>query len=184
MKVSAWGSCCLFLCGSLMARAQSGPGNPAPPASSSSSVNSARPAGVSASALEHDFFAVLRNGDGNQFLAYVPEDGVNIGRDKQPTTRAEIQNQFTHRTGLYCKLFNSACIQSAAKLDASATPCSYRELLTQSEKVRTASTETTRNGVRQAILVAEVHSRKCPGPALIDFIFNYHQGGWKLFSIP
>jgi hypothetical protein len=183
MKVSAWGSCGLLLWGSLLAWAQSGSGEPAPPVASSS-VNSAKSDGISASALEHDFFAVLRKGDGKQFLAYVPDDGVNIGREEQPTTRAEIQDQFTHRTGLYCKLFDSTCIRSAVKLDAGAQPCSYRELLTQSEKVRTASTETTRNGVRQAILVAEVHNQKCPGPALIDFIFNYHQSGWKLFSIP
>ena len=69
-------------------------------------------------------------------------------------------------------------------LSSDRSPCSYRELLTQSGKVRTASTETTRNGVRQAILIAEVHNQKCAGPGLIDFIFNFHQGGWKLFSIP
>ena len=109
---------------------------------------------------------------------------MNVGRDAEHNTRAEIEDQLTNRKGLYCTLFDSSCIQSTIKLDASTPPCSYRELLTQSEKVRTASTETTRNGVRQAILVAEVHNQKCAGPGLIDFIFNYHQGGWKLFSIP
>ena len=117
-------------------------------------------------------------------MEYVPDDGVNVGRDAEHNTRVEIETQLTSRKGLYCQLFDSSCIQSTIKLDASTPPCSYRELLTQSEKVRTASTETTRNGVRQAILVAEVHNQKCAGPGLIDFIFNYHQSGWKLFSIP
>ena len=144
----------------------------------------AKPAGSSPAELERNFFAIVRSGDALKFLSYVPEDGVNLGRDAQPTTRAEIEDQLTNRKGLYCQLFDSSCIQSTIKLDASAPSCSYRELLTQSEKVRTASTETTRNGVRQAILAAEVHNQKCGGAGLIDFIFNYHQGGWKLFSIP
>jgi hypothetical protein len=182
MKVGAWGLCWMLLCGLRLTVAQSGSGSPVPPPASSG--GSAKPGAPAVSELEHDFFAMLRGGDGKQFLSFVSEDGVNLGRDARPTTRAEIQDQFARRSGLYCKLFDSKCIQSTAKLDASAQPCSYRELLTQSEKVRTASTETTRNGVRQAILVAEVHNQRCAGPALIDFIFNYHQGGWKLFSIP
>jgi len=138
------------------------------------------PAASSPSVLEHDFFAVLRQGDALQFLSYVPDDGINLGRDAEHTTRAAVEDQLTHRIGLYCKLFDSSCMQAPA--DSAA--CSSRELLTQSEKVRTASTETTRNGVRQAILVAQVQNQKCGGAVLIDFIFNYHQSGWKLFSIP
>jgi hypothetical protein len=41
-----------------------------------------------------------------------------------------------------------------------------------------------RNGVRQAILVAQPNAEQCPGNKLIDFIFNYEHGGWKLFSVP
>jgi hypothetical protein len=175
--------CWLLLGGSVMVFAQSDPAKPAPLAEANS-ASSASPAAPSPATLEREFFAILRNGDALKFLFYVPEDGVNLGRDAQHASRAEIENQLTNRKGLYCQLFDSACIQSTIKLDASAPPCSYRELLTQSQKVRTASTETTRNGVRQAILVAEVHNQNCAGPALIDFIFNYHQGGWKLFSIP
>ncbi len=129
------------------------------------------------SALEKEFFAVVREGDALKLLSYIPEDGVNLGRDAEHTTRAAVEEQLTHRTGLYCKLFDSSCMTEAGA-------CSYREMLTRSEKVRTASTETTRNHVRQAILVAQVQNEKCGGAVLIDFIFNFHQGGWKLFSIP
>ena len=174
--------CWLLLRGPVPTSAQSASGKPvAPPANGGSST---KPVGNSPAELEREFFATVRSGDTLKFLSYVPEDGVNLGRDAQHNTRAEIEDQLTNRKGLYCQLFDSSCIQSTIKLDASAPPCSYRELLTQSEKVRTASTETTRNGVRQAILVAEVHNQKCAGPGLIDFIFNYHDGGWKLFSIP
>ena len=183
MKRCAGVLCCLLLGGPVLIFAQTGSGKPAPPAAASG-VTTSKPAGSSAAELERDFFAMVRTGDALKFLSYIAEDGVNVGRDAQQTTRLEIEDQLTNRKGLYCRLFDSSCIQSMIKLDASAQPCSYRELLTQSEKVRTASTETTRNGVRQAILVAEVHNQKCPGPALIDFIFNYHSSGWKSFSIP
>jgi hypothetical protein len=183
MRASTGILCGLLLSGAVALCAQSNPAKPAVPAANSCS-GATKPASIPASALERDFFAIVRGGDSKRFLAYVPEDGVNLGRDAQLSTRAEIEDQFAHRSGLYCKVFDSSCIQSTVKLDATTPPCSYRELLTQSEKVRTASTETTRNGVRQVILVAEVHNQKCAGPGLIDFIFNYHQGGWKLFSIP
>jgi hypothetical protein len=147
-----------------------------------SATDTQKPA--SPATLEREFFAVIRDGDALKFLSYVPEEGVNLGRYADHSARAEIEEQLTHRTGLYCKLFNSACLAPSSKAEKDAKPCSYRELLTQSEKVRTASTETTRNNVRQAILVAEVHNQKCAGPGLIDFIFNYQKGGWKLFSIP
>ena len=180
LHVAALGG--LLLCTSVLSRGQTAAGktteNPAP-----ESASKAASAAPTAATLERDFFAILRNGDGLQFLAYVPEDGVNLGRDAEHSTRDEIADQLTHRTGLYCRLFDSSCISQNGKSDP-APQCSDRELLTQSEKVRTASTETMRNGVRQAILVAEVHNQKCPGQVLIDFIFNYQKGGWKLFSIP
>ena len=172
MRTVPWVLLLMTLCLPVHAWAQSAP------------TTAPAPTGVSPSALESQFLNIVRSGDALQFLSYIPEDGVNLGRDAQHSTRAEIEDQLTHRTGLYCKLFDSSCIQATAKPDAQAGACSYRELLTQSEKVRTASTETTRNGVRQAILVAEIHNQKCAGPVLIDFIFNYQQGGWKLFSIP
>jgi hypothetical protein len=183
MKTCAGILCWLMLTGAIVLSAQPDSKKPTT-AASNTGGSSAPPRGSSAAELERNFFAILRSGDALKFLSYIPEDGVNVGRDAQHTTRAEIEEQLTNRKGLYCQLFDSSCIQSTIKLDASAPACSYRELLTQSEKVRTASTETTRNHVRQAILAAEVHNQKCAGPVLIDFIFNYHQGGWKLFSIP
>ncbi len=183
MKTLAAILCGLVWSGTVVLCAQSGSEKTMPPAANTGST-AAKPAAISASTLEQDFFAIVRRGDTAQFLTYVPKDGVNVGPNAQLTTRSEIEDQFAHHRGLYCTLFDSSCIQSTIKLDASTPPCSYRELLTQSEKVRTAATEATRNGVRQAILIAEVHNQKCAGPGLIDFIFNYHQGGWKLFSIP
>ena len=135
-------------------------------------------AAPTASALESEFLATLREGDALKFLSYVPEDGVNLGREALHTPREALVEQLTQKSGLYCKLFDSACLPAAPPA------CSYRELLTQSEKVRTASTETTRNNVRQAIVVAQVQNQKCGGAVLIDLIFNYQKGGWKLFSIP
>ncbi len=140
---------------------------------------------VSSAQLEKDFFAVVRSGDATKFLTYVSEGGVNAGRDAQHLSHAEVADQLAHHTGLYCKLFDSACIQSEIKLDQSnVRACSYRELLTKSQDVHTAATETTRNGVRQAILVARIKNDNCAGVGLVDFIFNLQSDGWKLFSIP
>ena len=128
---------------------------------------------------------MLRAGDEKSFLTYVPEGGVNVGANAQHLSQAEVEDQLTHHTGLYCKLFDSACIQSEIKLDQSnVRACSYRELLTKSQDVHTAATETTRNGVRQAILVARMKNDNCAGVGLVDFIFNLQSDGWKLFSIP
>jgi len=164
--------------------------NSASPATSSKSAaasktQSSESQHSSANQLERDFFAILRSGDAKQFLSYVPEGGVNVGSKAEHLTRAEVDDQLAQHTGLYCKLFESSCIPSELRLDNSEVrACSYRELLTNSGKVRTAATETTRNRVRQAILVAEVKNDHCSGVGLIDFIFNLQADGWKLFSIP
>jgi len=155
------------------------------PNSKASATDSQQPSSSSPKKLEQTFFAILRNGDAKQFLSYVPESGVNVGSQTQHLTKSEVESQLLHQRGLYCKLFDSSCIQAEIHLDdTSVHACSYRELLTKSQKVRTAATETTRNNVRQAILVAEVKNDKCAGIGLIDFIFNLHADGWKLFSIP
>lgn len=140
---------------------------------------------VSPAQLEKDFFALVRSGDDKKFLTYVSEGGVNVGGNAQHLSHAEVEDQLAHHNGLYCKLFDSSCIQSEIKLDQSnVRACSYRELLTRSKDVHTAATETTRNGVRQAILVARMKNDSCSGVGLVDFIFNLQSDGWKLFSIP
>ena len=167
----------LLICGLLLAGLAAAQDASAPGASHP--IAAEQPA-----ALEREFFAAIREGDTKKFLSYVPEQGMNVGSRAERVTRAQIEQQFAQHRDLYCKLFDSSCIQSAIKLDASARACSYRELLTRSERVRTAATEAVRGGVRQAILVAEVKNNQCSGVGLIDFIFNEDHGGWKLFSAP
>ena len=162
----------LLVTGASPARAQSG----------SSTSTSTHPAAEPLAELEREFFAAIREGDAKKFLSYVPEQGINVGPRAQHVSRPEIEQQFTQHRDLYCKLFDSSCIQ--IKLDVGAYVCSYRELLTRSEKVRTAATEAVRGGVRQAILVAEVKNDQCAGIGLMDFIFNEAHGGWHLFSVP
>ncbi len=153
-------------------------------AAQSSPASSKSDHAVPASVLEHDFFDAIRAGDAKKVLSYVPRRGVNLGPEAQPTTREDVERQLLAHRGLYCKLFDSSCIQAPIDLANSARICSDRELLTHSKKVRTASSEITRNGVRQAVLVAEITNDDCPNQKLIDFIFNLEADGWKLFSIP
>ena len=80
---------------------------------------STKSAAPTASELERQMFAIVREGDALRFLGYVPEDGVNLGRDAVHTNRAEIEDQLTHHTGVYCKLFDSTCLQPPGKADAS-----------------------------------------------------------------
>jgi hypothetical protein len=135
-------------------------------------------------ALEHAFLDAVRDGNAQKVLAYIPDGGVNVGREAQHLTHAEVEQQFQSHRGLYCKLFDSSCIAATIDLANSARTCSYRELLSTSQKLRTAASEVTRSGVQQAVLVAEVKNDQCPGQNLIDFIFNLQADGWKLFSIP
>jgi hypothetical protein len=153
-------------------------------AQSASPPSTPPPAAPPPAVLEREFFAAIRDGDAKKFLSFIPEQGMNVGPRAEHVTRAEVKQQLAQRRGLYCKLFDSSCIQSPVKLDAGVRACSYRELLTHSEKVRTAATEAVRGGVRQAILVAEVKNGQCAGLGLIDFIFNEGHGEWELFSAP
>ena len=134
--------------------------------------------------LEQQFFAALRGGDADKLLSYIPNGGVNVGSQPRHLERADIEQQFKAKSGLYCKLFDSSCINTKINLGNSLRACSDRELLNHSQKVRTASSEVTRSGVQQAVLVAEVKNDQCSNAGLIDFIFNLDADGWKLFSLP
>jgi hypothetical protein len=155
-----------------------------PVAAQSSADPSKASSSASTTALEKEFFAAIREGDTKKFLSYVPEGGINVGPQPDHMTRDEVEKQLLSHRGLYCKLFDSSCIDAAINLENSARACSYRELLTHSEKSNTAASEITRSGVRQAVLVARIKNGQCSGPKLIDFIFNFEAGGWKLFSVP
>ena len=139
---------------------------------------------VTPTALERDFFTAIREGNAKKVLSYISNRGVDLGPQTQPATRAEVEQQFLAHRGLYCRLFDSSCIDAPINLDNSTRACSYRELLTHSQKVRTAASAMTRNGVQQAVLVARIENDRCPNGKLIDFIFNLEADGWKLFSIP
>jgi hypothetical protein len=136
------------------------------------------------SVLERKFLAALRAGNSDTVLSYVSGGGVNVGSSPQHVSRDEIERQLRFHHGLYCKLFDSTCIDTPIQLDNAQRACSYRELLTHSEQVHTAASEMTRNGVQQAVLVARIENKQCPNDKLIDFIFNLEADGWKLFSIP
>jgi hypothetical protein len=183
-RVSTVVFACLFS-SVLIAQAQSRPGGVAAAEGGAQSRSSQLPQASDTADLERDFFSLMRSGNVKKFLSYVPKGGVNVGADAQHLTQQEVEEQLQQQRGLYCKLFDSACIQSKIQLDNSASRvCSYRELLTKSKNVKTTSSETTRNGVRQAILVARLKNDQCSGVGLVDFIFNYQSDGWKLFSIP
>ena len=155
-----------------------------PAASQSSADSHAGTRGEPVKTLERNFFAALRSGESDKVLSYVPKDGVNVGPQAQHISREEIQQQLKSHRGLYCKLFDSSCINAEINVGGGGWSCSYRQLLSHSEKVHTASSEVTRNNVRQAVLVARVQNAQCPNDRLIDFIFNLEADGWKLFSIP
>jgi hypothetical protein len=149
----------------------------------SQSAHADKPA-ESSKTLEQEFFAALRSGDSGKVLSYISEHGVDVGARPQHVTRKEVEEQFKSHRGLFCKLFDSSCIDASINLGNSLRTCSDREMLTHSEKVRTASSEMTRNGIQQTVLVAEVKNDKCSNVGLVDFIFNLDADGWKLFSIP
>src|SRR5215472_10622840 len=84
---------------------------------------------ASTEALKRDFFALIRNGDTERFLSYISKEGVGVGSQPQHETRKEVEQQMEQRRGLYCKLFESSCINASVKLDAGVGACSYRQAL-------------------------------------------------------
>ena len=149
-----------------------------------SSAKSSPGTSVAPAALQREFFDAIRAGDVQKVLSYVGKGGVNVGSSAQHATQDQVEQEFLAHRGLYCKLFDSSCIQAPINLENSARTCSYRELLRHSENVHTAASEITRNGVRQAVVVARMKNDGCPNQNLIDFVFNLEADGWKLFSIP
>lgn len=156
--------------------------NPAPAQASSAKSSSAT--SVTPAALQREFFDAIRAGEARTVLSYVGKGGVNAGVNTQHVSQDQVEQEFTAHRGLYCKLFDSSCIQAPINLENSTRTCSYRELLTHSKEVHTAASEITRNNVRQAVLVARIKNDQCPNQTLIDFVFNLDADGWKLFSIP
>jgi len=153
-------------------------------AAQSPSAKSSAETPVTPAALQRDFFDAIRAGEAQKVLSYVAKGGVNVGPDTQHMTQDQVEQEFLAHRGLYCKLFDSSCMQAPINLDNSARTCSYRELLTDSKNVHSAASEITRNGVRQAVLVARIKNDQCPNQNLIDFVFNLDADGWELFSIP
>jgi len=139
---------------------------------------------VPVSELEKQFFEAIRAGNAQDVLSYVSKGGVNVGPGAQHTSQEAVEQEFAVHRGLYCRLFDSSCIQAPIDLANSGRTCSYRELLTHSKEVKTAASGMTRSGVQQAILVARIKNDECPNQSLIDFVFNQQADGWKLFSIP
>src|ERR1700751_3185037 len=80
----------------------------------------------SSAQLEHTFFGLIRESDASKFLTYVPAGGVNVGSKAEHLGRAEVEEQLTQHTGLYCKLFDSSCLTSEIRLGQSnVRTCSY-----------------------------------------------------------
>ena len=139
---------------------------------------------VPVNVLEKQFFEAIRAGNAQDVLSYVSKGGVNVGPDAQHASREGVEQEFASHRGLYCRLFESSCIQAPVDLANSAHTCSYRDLLAHSKEVKTAASALTRGGVRQGILVARIKNDECPNQNLIDFVFNLQADGWKLFSVP
>ena len=169
--------CCAMTVAFLAAPAHSAAGQTSPDKDKSDGA-------APVSTLEKQFFQAIRAGDAQKVLSYVSKGGVNLGSDGQHASQEAIEQEFVAHRGLYCKLFDSSCIQAPIDLTNSARVCSYRDLLTHPKEARTAASAMTRNSVRQAVLVARIKNDVCPNQNLIDFVFNLQADGWKLFSIP
>jgi len=152
-------------------------------AAQSSPTQSKAETKVTPAALQREFFDAIRAGDARKVLSYIAKV-VNVGPEMQHVTQDQVEQEFLAHRGLYCKLFDSSCIQAPINLGNSDRTCSCRELLTHSQEVHTAASAITRNNVRQAVLVARIENDGCPNQNLIDFVFNLDADGWKLFSIP
>jgi hypothetical protein len=131
--------------------------------------------------LEQSFVLAIKAKDTEAFLRLVSDGGMYLGVDAEKSSKKAIANQIGARKGVYCLLFESACLRAETRRDT----CSYSQLLSDGDEEHTSTTLGNFDNRAQAELTVMVRNDKCnSGPESLSFIFNHEPSGWKLVAIP
>ena len=156
------------------------PNSPLGAAKDAPNDNKARVAG-DLEKLEQSFVLAIKAKDTEWFLRLVSDGGMYLGADARKSSKKAIANQIGARQGVYCLLFELACLRAETSRDTG----SHSQLLSDGDEVHTSPTLGNFDNRAQAELTEMVRNYKCnSGPEPLSFIFNHEPSGWKLVAIP
>lgn len=176
----------LLLVGSMAAQQPTPPAQqPAPPAGEPSAEELEKEFARAA----EQFLALLESGDPEKFPDLCSEDGVVFGLDPPAVPLKQIRKEIENRTGVYCVLFDTACLRQQAAEQKSGK--SAAGLLSVRERLRSA---TAREARIELTAVDELWAGdlqvelELPSPPprrreVLEFSFERTGGGWRLIAI-
>jgi len=128
----------------------------------------------------------IEKGDPAEFLAFCSRRGVNFGTDEPDMPLGEIRKQIQGRYGVYCLLFDTACLRKQPGWERE---YSYRELISMAaEREIKVSKEIVREpgGLPGDVLICLKGGpvEKVPHMNPLVFQFLRERGKWKLGANP
>ena len=142
-----------------------------------------------------DLIGILEKREPAALLDIISKRGVVFGLEPPPIQWDEVRRQFAQKRGTYCLLFDSECARkedAAARKKAGAPDrkeplYSYREMfrLFQKRSMRVSVSGSPRGwGGQVTITFLPMAENESEGqPELINFLFAYERGQWKLTAI-
>lgn len=136
-----------------------------------------------------ELLAVIEKGEPAEFSKHVSRIGASFGVGTAALKPDAIEKQVASRTGIYCVLFDTACLMAEKEKKAAlgAGPVSYRELLARAKSRRIEASVNEESGdltgmvaVRFTGLPSDWRWSKEP----LEFYFVRDRGAWMLSSVP
>ena len=143
--------------------------------------------------LEHDFIASIKQGNAQEFLKFVPEEGVSLGVDNfDKSSRRAIAREFHLKKGVYWLLFDSHCLtaeynrfmQKPDSGNLHRNECSFKEQILTAPEASVSTSQRIDEGHHYAEILVDARYSGCPNENMLDFFFEKKAGMWKLVAIP
>jgi hypothetical protein len=133
--------------------------------------------------------AALKNGTPASVLPFLSSRGVVLDMDGERASLAEVRRQFARRSGLYCRWFDTPCLQHEIEDQSggvftqhTSEPRSYRDIIRLAEKTEfTVAIDPDRPSQGSASVC--LHGAKLSNDGagyLLEFGFEHTASGWKL----
>jgi hypothetical protein len=125
--------------------------------------------------------------DVDRFMDFVSERGIGFGVDVPPLRKADLQRQLQSRSGYYCLLFSTPCMEPAKHIwqgdpVLSKFRISYRDWLKQTRYKTDAELLTGSDMCGGLVRFTEPGSEAAP--RAIELEFTLRRGRWLLVNTP
>ncbi len=131
----------------------------------------------------------IQSGDAGATMKAVSARGVGIGVDQPQLARTAIEEQLRTRTGVYCLLFSTACMQSDTKAEwltdrvLSKFHTSLSDWLRDAAPYKMETFLLTESGICGGLVRITSRAPKS-GPTSLELEFTFEHEKWKLINIP